>query len=59
MTRSHRSRIFPNGPASTLYVTIPAQVASDSQFPFAPEDEVVVSIDGDRVVVSASAVDGE
>lgn len=52
MAKSKPSRIFNNGTASTLYVTIPAQVADDSQFPFRPDDEVVVHIDGDAISIT-------
>lgn len=53
MAQSHPSRIFDSGTASTLYVTIPAQVAADSQFPFEADDAVVVEIDGDALRVIA------
>lgn len=51
MTRTHRSRVFASGSANTLYLTIPAAVTSDSQFPFAADDDVTVSIDDGRLVV--------
>ena len=53
MAATHPSRVFRSGDASTLYVTIPANVVSDSQFPFDADQAVVVAIDGDRLVVSA------
>lgn len=52
MAITHPSRIFASGTASTLYVTIPAEVVSDSQFPFEVDDEVTVEINGDQLVVS-------
>lgn len=55
MATSHPSRIFDSGPATTLYVTIPAQVVSDSQFPFEADDAVTVTIDEDRLVITAKS----
>lgn len=52
MTTSKPSRIFDSGPAKTLYLTIPAQVVSDSQFPFEADDHVRVTIDGDRLIAT-------
>ena len=53
MVDTHPSRIFASGDATTLYVTIPAQVVADSQFPFEPDDDVSVSIDGNRLIITA------
>lgn len=53
MTSTKPSRIFASGDATTLYVTIPAGIVSDSQFPFDADDDVRVTIDGDRLVVTA------
>ena len=55
MATFHPSRIFNSGDASTLYVTIPAQVVTDSQFPFDTDDAVTVRIDGDGLVISPNA----
>lgn len=52
MTTSHQSRVFASGNATTLYVTIPAQIVSDSQFPFKTDDEVTVTIDGDNLLIT-------
>jgi hypothetical protein len=52
MATSRPSRIFPSGDATTLYVTIPAQVVVDSQFPFDTDDAVIVIIDGSQLVVA-------
>lgn len=57
MAQSHPSRIFDSGSASTLYVTIPAQVVADSQFPFEPDDAVVVRIEGDSLRVTSTEDD--
>lgn len=47
-TRSNRSK------TGILY--IPADLVKDSLFPFAPDQEVVVRIDGKRLVVEESRV---
>lgn len=52
MATSKSSRIFDSGHANTLYLTIPAQVVSDSQFPFDADDDVRVTIDGDHLIVT-------
>jgi hypothetical protein len=54
MTTTRSSRIFASGDATTLYVTIPADVVADSQFPFAADETVTVSIDGDSLVVTGA-----
>lgn len=53
MTTTKRSRIFSSGNATTLYLTLPAAVVSDSQFPFAPDDAVQVIIDGETLQITA------
>lgn len=52
MPTTQSSRLFANGTASTLYVTIPAQLVADSQFPFVIDDPITVTIDGDRLVIA-------
>lgn len=52
MTTTQDSRIFASGPATTLYVTIPARLASDSQFPFEVDDDVTITIDGEKLVIT-------
>lgn len=52
MATTKPSRIFDSGNAKTLYLTIPAEVVSDSQFPFDVDDEVRVTIDGDQLIVT-------
>ena len=52
MVTAHDGRIFASGNATTLYVTIPAQVASGSQFSFEADDAVTVTIDGNGTVKS-------
>ncbi|MFB6300647.1 MAG: hypothetical protein ABEH65_10345 [Halobacteriales archaeon] len=55
MTTTHPSRIFSSGDATTLYVTIPAAIVSDSQFPFAVDEAVTVTIDGDQLRITADS----
>jgi virulence-associated protein VagC len=55
MATSHDSRIFASGTATTLYVTVPAQVVSDSQFPFETDDAVTVTIDDDQLVITPNS----
>lgn len=56
MAITHSSRIFEAGDATTLYVTIPAGIVSDSQFPFTADDAVTVTIDGDRLLITSTDV---
>lgn len=53
MTNSHPSRLFESGTANTLYATIPAQLVTDSQFPFDADDAIRVTIDDDRLIITA------
>lgn len=57
MVATHPSRIFASGSASTLYITIPSGVVTDSRFPFEADDEVKVTIEDDRLIVTR-ATDG-
>jgi hypothetical protein len=52
MTLSKPSRLFTSGDATTLFLTLPAAVVSDSQFPFAADDTVQVTIEGDSVRIT-------
>jgi hypothetical protein len=45
MSKTKPSRIFASGDATTLYLTLPAAIVSDSQFPFGPDDTVQITID--------------
>lgn len=59
MATVHPSRIFNSGDATTLYVTIPAQVVADSQFPFETDDDVTVRIDGDQLVIAPTTEESD
>jgi len=52
MPTTYPSRIFQNGAANTLYLTLPATIVGDSQFPFDADADVTVTIDGDRLIVT-------
>jgi len=51
-------RRFPEG-YSYLFVNIPQKVAMDSQFPFKPNEEVMVKIDAEkkRLIIKKSESD--
>ena len=44
MTSKGVSKIYKHPNADTLYITIPAKVATDSTFPFKPGDKVQIEI---------------
>ena len=50
------SRIYKHPKASTLYVTIPSDLATDTIFPFRPGDEVEIAIDASRGVLELAPV---
>lgn len=52
MTLSKPSRMFASGDANTLFLTLPAAIVSDSQFPFAADDTVQITIDGDSLQIT-------
>lgn len=51
MVNSSEGRVFSSGGARTLYITIPADLAVDSSFPFETEDEVLVKIDDGKLII--------
>lgn len=52
MTLKAKGKILKNEAKSTFYISIPAKVFRDSQFPFEPGEEVNVEILGERVITS-------
>lgn len=52
MVTTHPSRISQNGDATTLYVTAHAEVVCDSHSPFEVDDEITVTTDRDRLIVT-------
>jgi hypothetical protein len=62
MSNTEASRIFASGKATTLYLTLPAAIVSDSQFPFEPDDTVQITIENDELrikPVSDTTVSGK
>lgn len=51
MTLEETGRLFRNGKARTLFMSIPSAVARDSAFPFEEEDDVIVRVHDDRLVI--------
>lgn len=51
MTLQETGRLFRNGKARTLFMSIPSAVARDSAFPFEREDDVIVRVHDDRLVI--------
>lgn len=55
MTLTKLSRIFASGDAATLYLTVPAAVVSDSQFPFEADDTIQITIEGNSLRISPAS----
>jgi len=53
MTVDATSNLFSDGAANTCYLTIPAAMAMNSEFPFEDDQEVLLRIDGERLVVES------
>lgn len=51
MVLKAESRILKNPDANTQYITIPASMTIDSQYPFKPNDEVELEIDKTKKVL--------
>ena len=51
MVLKAKSRILKNPDANTEYVTIPASMALDSQYPFKPNDAVELEIDEKKEIL--------
>jgi hypothetical protein len=51
MADKGEGRIFSSGDANTLFVSIPADVAVDSAFPFDDGQEVKIRIEENKVIV--------
>ena len=52
MAREGKGKVVSMGRARTRCITVPAMVAGDTSFPFKDEEVVMVTIDGDRLVVT-------
>ena len=46
-----KSTLFKHGIARTVYISVPADVAVDSKFPFKVGDKVMVEVKGDKLEV--------
>jgi c-di-GMP-binding flagellar brake protein YcgR len=53
MVLKAKSKIFQNRDAKTQYITIPASIASDSQYPFTAgqEIEIIVNPDNSKIEI--------
>jgi len=43
--------LVPNKRGKTGLIYIPADVVKDSSFPFKPNEEVIIKIDGEKLVI--------
>ena len=50
-------KIIVQGPARTRFVSIPADVAGDSAFPFVDGERVTIQIEGEEIRISRAAPD--
>ncbi len=57
MAREGKGRVVPVGKAKTRYVTVPADVAGDSAFPFVDGERVTIQIEGEEIRISRAAPD--
>lgn len=46
-------RVFSSGDANTLFVSIPADVAVDSAFPFEEGEDIKIKIEDGKLIVEA------
>ena len=51
MTDQGKGRIFSSGDANTLFVSIPADIAVDSAFPFEEGQDIEIQIKDDTLVI--------
>ena len=52
MVLKAETKILKNPDANTQYITIPASMTLDSQYPFKPNEKVELEIDGTRQVLT-------
>jgi hypothetical protein len=45
------AKLFKHPKANTCYLVLPARLVSDSQFPFATDEKVVILIEGKRLII--------
>jgi len=51
MVLKAETKILKNPDANTQYITIPASMTLDSQYPFKPNEKVELEIDGTKQVL--------
>jgi hypothetical protein len=51
MVKKGIGRVLCSGRANTRYISVPAAVVTDDDFPFDDQESVMVQIVGDRIVV--------
>lgn len=51
--------VFPNKRGRTGLIYIPADVVKDSSFPFKPNEELTIRIEGEKLVIEKKNVNGE
>jgi len=49
MSKKGYGRVVSAGTARTRYITVPADVAGDDRFPFADNEQVMITIDENRM----------
>jgi len=53
MVLKTKSKLYKHRSANTMYVAIPADIVTDSQFPFNKEGEdVIVTIHKDQIIIT-------
>ncbi len=57
MSMKGEGKIIAQGPARTRFVSIPADVAGDSAFPFVDGERVTIQIEGEEIRISRAAPD--
>jgi len=51
MVLKSESKIYQHIEAKTMYLTIPSEIASDSQFPFKKGEIVIIEIVNDELII--------
>jgi hypothetical protein len=46
------AKLFKHPKANTCYLVLPASLVTDSQFPFAKDEKVSISIEGSRLIIA-------
>jgi hypothetical protein len=59
MGKKGEGKILAQGPARTRFVSIPADVAGDSAFPFVDGERVTIPIEGEEMISRAAPDRGD